>query len=157
MIQLWLIPADEPSYQQTLAEPVDLTAAPDKPEAFPACARVWGVRTDPEQGLWERNRRNRERMEPGDPLLIYRNSESKYTGAGRIGGPLWHTKWVRDEFWNGGPALDIFHVENYREIDLSREEVNRQLGYKESFWPQGLWHVADDRPVERLVDNVGLQ
>lgn len=86
MPQLWLVPADESSYQRTLAEPVDLTDAPNKPPDFPDEARVWGVRTDPEQGDWERNRRNLERMSPGDPLLIYRNSRSRYIAAGRVGG-----------------------------------------------------------------------
>lgn len=65
---------------------------------------VRGVRTDPTQGSWERNRRNLERMEPGDPLLVYRNEESRYTATGRVG-PFWHTTYVRDEFWNGEPAM----------------------------------------------------
>jgi len=63
MTQLWLVPAtDEPSFQETLARPRDLTEAPDKPDKFPDEARVWGVLTDPKQGTWERNRRNLERM-----------------------------------------------------------------------------------------------
>lgn len=73
MAQVWLVPVDEPSYQKTLAEPIDLTDAPGKPSSFPDEARVWGVRTDPEQGSWERNKRNLEQMERGDPLLFYRN------------------------------------------------------------------------------------
>jgi len=90
MTQLWLIPADETSYQQTLAEPRDLTRAPDKPSAFPDDARVWGVRTDPDHpgAPWKRNKRNLERLSPGDPLLIYRNSKSQYVAAGRVGGPI---------------------------------------------------------------------
>lgn len=157
MTQFWLIPADEPSYQKTLAQPRDLTAAPRKPAAFPDQARVWGVRTDPEQGSWERNTRNLEQMSPGDPLLIYRNNESHYVAAGRIGGPLWHTKWVRDELWNGGPALDIFHVDEWTPVNLDPETVNRILDYKENFVPQGLWRVADDRPTGKLVRRIGLE
>lgn len=110
MPQLWLVPVDEPSYQQTLAEPVDITDAPDKPEAFPDEARIWGVRTDPAQGFWERNRRNLEPMEVGDPLLIYRNSQSTYTAAGRVGGPLWHREWVHDEFRNTVRTLILNYI-----------------------------------------------
>lgn len=95
-------------------------------------------------------------MEPGDPLLIYRNSQSKYTAAGRVDAPLWHTEWVRDEFWNGGPALDVFHVQDFEGIDLERKAVNRALDYQEDFWPQGLWRVADHRPVEGFLRRVGL-
>lgn len=82
MTQLWLVPVDEASFQRKMAQPIDLSDAPDKPVRFPDKARVWGVRTDPEQGSWERNRRNLDRMEPGDPLLVYRNSESQYTATG---------------------------------------------------------------------------
>lgn len=150
MMQLWLVPADERSFQQTLADPVDLTDAPDKPPEFPDEARVWGVRTDPEQGSWERNRRNLARMEQGDPLLVYRNSESRYVATARIG-PFWHTTSVRDEYWNGGPALDIYAVEDYAELGLERETVNRVLGYEETFWPQGLWRVAEDLSIDRIL------
>lgn len=150
MTQLWLVPVDEASYQATLREPINVSDVAGKPPAFPDETRVWGVRTDPEQGSWERNTRNLERMNTGDPLLIYRNSESRYTATGRVG-PFWRTEYVRDEYWGGGPAIDIFAVDEFREIDLSRSSVNQILDYEENFWPQGLWRVADDRPVDRLL------
>lgn len=150
MTQLWLIPVDERSFQQTLADPIEISEQDQKPDNFPDRARVWGVRTDLEQGSWERNRRNLDRMEVGDPLLIYRNSMSKYHAKGRIG-PFWHTTYIRDEFWNGGPAIDIFSVEEYEEIDVEPEQVDELLGYKDTFWPQGLWRVSDDRPTDRVV------
>lgn len=155
MTQLWLMPVDERSFQQTLAEPIDLSDRDDKPADFPDQARVWGVRTDPDQGSWERNKRNLERMEPGDPLLVYRNSTSQYYATGRVG-PFWHTTYIRDEFWNGGPAIDIFAVEEYDEVDVSPETVNDILDYKEAFWPQGLWRVADDRPTNRVVRRLNI-
>ncbi|AXG07221.1 hypothetical protein DU500_12755 [Haloplanus rubicundus] len=155
-MNLWLVPVDEPSFQQTLAEPIDLSDWDDRPASFPERARVWGVRTDPEQGSWERNRRNLERMERGDPLLIYRNSESRYTATGRVG-PMAHTEHVRDEYWDGGPALDVYVVEGYDDsLDVEPETVNRLLGYEESFWPQGLWQVSDDRPTDRVVQKFDI-
>lgn len=84
-MNLWLVPVDEPAFQRTLAKPIDLSDWDDQPDSFPENACVWGVRTDPKQGSWKRNRRNLERMERYDPLLIYRNSESWYTATGRIG------------------------------------------------------------------------
>jgi len=155
MTQLRLISVNERSFQQTLAEPIDLNEQDQKPAEFPDEARVWGVRTDPEQGSWERNRRNLEKMETGDPSLIYRNSTSEYHAKGRIG-EFWHSTCVGDEYWNSGPAIDLFSVEEYGEIDVSREEVNATLDYKSNFWPQGLWRVAEDRPTDRLVAKLDL-
>lgn len=150
-MNLWLVPVDERSFQRTLAEPVDLSDWPSRPDSFPERARVWGVRTDPEQGSWERNRRNLDRMERGDPLLVYRNSVSRYTATGRVG-PMTHTKYIRDEYWDGGPALDVYVLKEYDgSIDAEPEVVNRLLGYEETFWPQGLWRVSDDRPTDRVV------
>ena len=132
-MNLWLVPVDEPSFQSTLTDPINLSDWNDRPASFPEHARVWGVRTDSEQGSWERNRRNLERMERDDPLLIYRNSMSRYTATGRVG-PMAHTEYVRDEYWDGGPALDIYVAEDYDDsIDVVPETVNRLLGYEESF------------------------
>lgn len=150
-MNLWLVPVDERSFQRTLAEPVDLSDWDKRPNDFPEQARIWGVRTDPGQGSWERNRRNLELMACGDPLLVYRNSESQYTATGRVG-PMAHTEYIRDKHWGGGPALDIYVVEDYDDsIDAEPEEVNKLLGYKGSFWPQGLWRAADDRPIHRVI------
>jgi hypothetical protein len=90
-------------------------------------------------------------MERGDPLLIYRNVMSQYTATGRVGS-MAHMEHVRDEYWDDGPALDIYVVEGYDDsIDVEPETVNRLLGYEESFWPQGLWRVSDGRPTEQVI------
>lgn len=90
-------------------------------------------------------------MEPGDPLLIYRNSESRYMATGHVG-PMTHTEYFRDEYWVGGPALDIYVVEAYDgSIDVKSETVNELLRYKESFRPQGLMKVADNHPTEQVI------
>lgn len=150
-MNLWLVPVDERSFQRTLAETIDLSDWEERPDSFPEEAHVWGVRTDPEQGSWERNRRNLERMERDDPLLVYRNSVSRYTATGRVG-PIAHTEYVRDKFWDGGPALDVYVVEDYDDsVKIEPETVNELLGYERSFWPQGLWRVAENRPTERVV------
>lgn len=84
MSKLYLVPVDEPSFQQTLNQELDLSDRDEKPEKFPNHARVWNVRTDPEQGSWQHNKRNLKRMETGDQLLVYRNSTSQYHAKGRI-------------------------------------------------------------------------
>jgi len=56
-MSLGLVPVDEASFQRTLDEPIDLSDWDDRPASFPDRARVWGVRADPDQGFWERNRR----------------------------------------------------------------------------------------------------
>lgn len=155
-MNLWLVPVDERSFQRTLAQPVDLSGWEDRPDDFPETARVWGVRTDRKQGDWKRNRRNLEKMEAGDPLLVYRNSVSRYTATGRVG-PMARTEYVRNEFWDGGPALDVYAVEDYDDsIDVEPAVVNDLLGYEENFWPQGLWRVADDRPTERAIQEFDI-
>jgi hypothetical protein len=155
-MSLWLVPVDKQSFQRTLADPIDLSGWEERPDGFPERARVWGVRTDPEQGAWERNRRNLEKMERGDPLLVYRNSVSRYTATGRVG-PMTHTEFIRDEFWGGGPALDVYVVVEYDDsIDVEPGVMNELLGYEETFWPQGLWRVADDRPTERVVSRFDI-
>lgn len=90
-------------------------------------------------------------MERDDPLLIYRNSERRYTATGRVG-PMVHTEHIHDEHWGGGPTLDVYVVEGYDDsIDVEPETVNRLLGCEESCWPQGLWRVSDDRPTDRVL------
>lgn len=42
-------------------------------------------------------------------------------------------------------------------MELDRQTVNRVLGYEENFWPQGLWRVADDRPVDWLLRRIGVE
>ena len=156
MSSLWLVPVDENSYQQTLAQPIDLTSWDDRPADFPEQARIWGVRTDPAQGEWNGNERHLEKMKTDDTLLFYRNKESRYDAAGRIG-QFDYTDYIRDEYWNGGPALDIYTVKNYdNSVEMEPEQVNQLLGYKENYWPQGLSPVASDRPTDRVIRRLNL-
>ena len=90
-------------------------------------------------------------MEPSDPLLFYRNLMSRYTVVGCVG-PVARTEYVCNEFWDGGLALDVYVVKGCDDsIDVEPGTVNEMLGYEESFWLQGLWRVADDHPVDKLL------
>lgn len=95
-------------------------------------------------------------MERGDPLVFYRNKYSRYDAVGRVD-TKFETEYIRHHLWNGGSAISIYTVEDYDDsVSLDRSVVNRFIGYQDDFWPQGLWKVADDRPVERLLQRVGL-
>ncbi len=95
-------------------------------------------------------------MERADSLLIYRNSMSRYTATGRVG-LMAHTEYVRDEYWDGGPALNIYFVEDYDDsLNVAPETINRVRDYEESFWPQGLWRVSDDRPTAQVVRKLDI-
>jgi len=68
-----------------------------------------------------------------------------------------HTEFIRDEYWFGGPALDVYAVEDFDDsIDAEPEVVNNLLDYKESFWPQGFWRVSDDRPLDSVVKRLDI-
>lgn len=158
MTSLFLVPMDEPSYQATVASPVDLGGWTRRPADFPERARVWAVRIDDDHpaGPWPRNRGNWERMEPGDPLVVYRNRDSRYTATGRVGA-MQETPYVRDEFWAGGPGTGVYAIEDFdTSLDLAPERLARWLGYDESYYPRGLRRVGDDRPVESVVDRLDI-
>ena len=72
--------------------------------------------------------------------------------SNREGCPRRHP--LRDEFWNGGPALNVYVVADYEPVNIERETINDLLDYNESFWPQGFWRVSDDRPTERVVQEL---
>lgn len=151
---IYLVPMDEPSYRATLAKPVDLSSWKDRPEDFPITARVWGVRTDPKQGSWERNQRTWEQMEPGEPLLFYLNGTGEFVARGQIG-EMYETEYIRDEFWQGGPAVSIYTVEDYdNSVSIKLDDVKSILGYDDGFILRGTHRVSDDRPVDQLLRRV---
>ena len=155
MSSLFLVPVDEPSYRATLETKANLTDWDNRPADIPERAHVWGVRTDPEQGTWSRNRRNWEKMESGDDLLFYRNGQGHYFATGTVGA-MFRTEYVRDNLWNGGPAIDLYTVEEYDEsIRLESHVLNDVLGYDSSYYPRGLRRVADHRPTDRLDRRLG--
>ena len=82
MSSVFLAPVDD-SFERMVADGVDLTDWPDRPDDFPPRARVWGVRTDTDQGEWPRNRRNWRKMAVGGPVLFY--DDGTYVAAGRVG------------------------------------------------------------------------
>ena len=152
MGRVFLAPVDNASYRATLESEIDLSDWEDRPSDFPSRARVWGVRTDPEMGDWKRNRSSLDKMSEDDPILFYRNSE--YFARGRVG-VMCKTKYIRDNYWDGGPAINVFSVGEYDEsINIERTELNSILDYSEHFHPQGLWIVKQERPVDELLERV---
>jgi len=156
MSSLWLVPVNEPDFQKTLAQPIDLSDWEDRPDDFPEESRIWGVRADPQQGEWKVNRRHLENMEPNDTLLFYRSSESRYDAAGTIG-QFARTEYVRTKYWDGGPSIDIYTVENYNDtVTMSSKQVNEILDYKKGYHPQGLSAVGSQSAADRLIRRLNI-
>lgn len=154
MTALYLVPVDEPPWRATLKDPVDLTGWDERPDDFPVEARVWGVRTDPAQGPWPRNERTWDRMEPGELLLFYRNGTGRFIASGRIGSRD-KTEYIRDTYWDGGPAISVYEVQDYDDtVDISVDRVKSILGYDEGFILRGTHRVSEDRPTDRLLRRV---
>jgi len=148
-MNLWLVPVDEPSFQRTLAEPIDLSDWNNRPDSFP--------RTRP--GMGRQPIRNRV---PGSETVEISNEwarrpapdlpepESRYTATGRVG-PMAHTEHVRDEYWDGGPALDITVIGGLRRAPSMWNQrqstgcstTKSHSGHKDS-------GGGDDRPTERV-------
>jgi len=93
-------------------------------------------------------------MAEWDPILFYYNEE--YFAQGRVG-VMCETEYIRDHYWDGGPAINVYTVESYSEdIELEREKLSELLEYSKNFHPQGLWIVNEDRPVEDLLNHIGV-
>jgi hypothetical protein len=92
-------------------------------------------------------------MEEGEPLLFYQNGEGRFFASGRIG-QMCKTEYIRDEFWNGGPAISIYEVQNWDDsVDISASRVKSLLGYDEKFILRGTHRVSEDRPTNRVLQN----
>jgi hypothetical protein len=154
MSRVFLAPVDDESYRATLESEIDLRDWTNRPSDFPKQARVWGVRTDPDMGDWKRNRSSLDKMSKDDPILFY--SKGEFFARGRVG-VLCETEYIREHYWDGGPAINVFSVDEYDEdLKLKRTELNDILGYSEHFHPQGLWLINQERPVEDLLDRVNM-
>jgi hypothetical protein len=95
-------------------------------------------------------------METGEPLLFYRNGEGRFFATGRIGA-MGKTDYVRNEFWNGGPADSVYEVRDYSEdVDISSGRVKSLLGYDEGFVVRGTHRVSEDRSIDRLLKTIGV-
>lgn len=53
---------------------------------------------------------------------------SRYIATGQVG-PMARTEYIRDEYWDGGPALDVYVVEDSDDsTDVEPETVDLLLG-----------------------------
>jgi hypothetical protein len=103
---------------------------------------VWGSRGGPG------NRRNFDRMNDGDEVLILEGQTIRLLG--RIAAKL-VSSGLSAELWKNlrGDSTEgwdlIYFIANPKEIDLSFSEFSRLLGYEPDYLPQGFTRVADDR------------
>lgn len=93
-------------------------------------------------------------MEPGEPLLFYLNGTGEFVSRGQVG-EMHETEYIRDEFWQGGPAVSIYTVEDYdNSVSIRLDDVKSILGYDDGFILRGTHRVSDDRPVDQLLRRV---
>lgn len=88
-----------------------------------------------------------KRLEPGDLLLVYRNSVSRHIVIGRAGAWRIPSTSATSSGAAARRSTSPSSKTTYNPIDVKRATVNELLGYEEAFWPQGLWRVRDDRPA----------
>lgn len=149
-MDLWLVPIDE-TLRQTLEAPVDLTRWVGRTIDFPLFARVLGIRTGSGNGVRKRTQRYWEKMETGDPILVYQTNRDRYIAFGRVGQKA-QTRHFLETYWDDEAAVSVFTVDDYDDsLDLAPEAVNDVLGYAEDFRPHGLSKVSSDRPTSELL------
>jgi len=99
-----------------------------------------GRRTDPEQGSWGETVEISNEW-GGDPLLIYRNSESRYTATGRVG-PMAHRTRPR-RILGRRPSLGITVVEDYDDsIDNGTRDSQPAARLRRVILATGFWRVV---------------
>lgn len=144
MSGLFLVPVDDDwieRFERTVEKPVSINPedAPEPLQDFEE-ARIWGT-TD--EG---RKRAYFEQMENGDPLLFY--NSGRYFAVGRVGNTF-EDEAIGEWLWNKPESSFIFTVTNFHRTELTVEEINEILGYKENNIPMGF-----NRPSESAISNL---
>lgn len=137
--QVFLVSIDPADFERTVASPVDLAAAEDRPDALVAHD---STRLGVAPG-GSRAAETFERMAPGDLLLFY--AEGGYVGVGRVGETVDDGGWADDALWSGDGSALVYTVTDFVPVDVAGAAVNRLFGYGGSYTPNGLMRVAPDR------------
>lgn len=143
---VFLVPCDSPNYDRTVRNRIDLADYSDPPDPLDKYTRVrlWGARSG------EGNQTQYDQMGPGDLVIFYQ--DGRYIGVGKVGTKFEDKRgWIRRQFWGNAPSSLIYTVEDFRGISCPRGSLNSIFNYKESYYPQGLTRVADDRVTNRLA------
>jgi hypothetical protein len=111
--------------------------------------RAWGA--IPGTG----NKRTWEKMEVGDPLLIYRKGNFEYYAfvTFRLHNPelakhLWHIN-TEGETWEY-----MYFLDKLSEISVPRKIFNELLGYEENFQPYG-FSTTDNEKTKFIIERYG--
>lgn len=137
---VFLAAVDPDRFDATLAEPADLAAHDDRPEALADhdSARLGAV--DP----GDRNEQMFERMAPGDLVLCY--DDDGYVGVGRVAATFVDDDgWVAGTFWDDADARRVYVLEDFAAVDVPSRVVNALFDYDAGYAPGGLIRVADGR------------
>jgi hypothetical protein len=144
MSGIFFVPVDDSwleEFSSTVSEPVPID--PEKaPEALQSYeeVRIWGT---PET---KKKRARFNDMENGDPVLFY--NSGTYFATGRVG-EVYDSPEIAEYIWGEKGGRLIFTINDFQEISVDPTEVNRMLGYKESYIPMGF-----SRPSEEAISNL---
>ena len=142
---VFLVTADSENFDRTVRTAIEPSEYSDRPGmlADHDQIRLWGARSGTQ------NERYWEAMHSGDLLLFY--TDGTYVGLGRVGKTFEDAnEWVSSTFWNDAPSSLIYTVERFREVSVPKRAVNRIFEYSDSYNPQGLMRVADERVPRSL-------
>ena len=142
---VFLVTADSGNFDRTVRTAIEPSKHADHPDVLADHdnVRLWGARSG------KRNEQYWEVMQSGDLLLFY--IDETYVGLGRVGMTFRdESDWVSSTFWNDAPSSLIYTVEDFQEVSVPKRAVNRIFDYSESYNPQGLMRVADERVTRSL-------
>lgn len=147
---VFLVPYDSETFEQTILSEVDLSDYPDRPDELSESesARFWGVEAGSSTETYF------EKMNEGDLLLFYH--EDEYVGTGRIGTTFTDTdEWASTTFWDDEPATLLYTVEDFTATSVPKAAVNTVFDYSDGYNPSGLIRVADNR-VDNTLEAIEL-
>lgn len=111
--------------------------------------RAWGA--TPGTG----NKRTWEKMEVGDPILIYRKGNFEYYAFVTF---KLHYPDLAKHLWNvdvGGNTWEyMYFIDRLSEVSVPRKIFNELLGYQENFQPYG-FSTTDSEKTKFIVDKYG--
>ena len=138
MTHVYLATCDSPSFDETVANAVDLSDESELPESLEGSveARFWGV----EPG--SRNESNFERLESGDLVLFYRDDE--YVATAWVESTFEDDEWASETYWDDEERPMVYTVSEFESISVPRAKVNAIFGYSGSYSPGSLMRVNPD-------------
>lgn len=147
---IFLVPVVFPEFRKSAENPIDLTEHNVKSTIInklsrPKRTRVWGVKEG------HQNRHYYKKMNKEDVLLFY--NKGYYIYSGKVGVKFENHE-ISKHYWDNIPAKQLYSINNFQSIDLSKEVLNQACGYKLDYRPQSS-KIVDTQPQWKLKQEYG--